>query len=194
VSCADAAAAGWAAAELGADPAPPVTVLVADAAALVTVLVTLPVTVLVTLPTAEDTDDTGAVRLEVTTGSGDGWSSVVAACACREKSNRRKRIPAAAIANWVARRATRRATGCGIDSSHWLGNRTAHSRRRVPGKPRISRARSLRTKRPVRSPPYIIPGRGTRAAAAPAPRRARTPAGSPQRITAVFSSGVVALA
>jgi hypothetical protein len=54
-----------------------------------------------------------------------GWPSV-AAWACLEKSSRRKRIPAAAIASCAARRATRRASGCGIDSSH-PGDRAAHS-------------------------------------------------------------------
>jgi hypothetical protein len=38
----------------------------------------------------------------------------VAACACREDSRRRIRIPAAAIATCITRRAMRRTIGCGI--------------------------------------------------------------------------------
>jgi hypothetical protein len=84
---------------------------------------------------AEVSDETGAVTADVSPESPDGGSSVVAAWACLEESStRKKKIPAATTANCAARRATRRATGCGIDSSHSLGNQTAHTRRPGAGK------------------------------------------------------------
>ena len=46
-----------------------------------------------------------------------GLLSAVAACACLEKRSKRNKIPAAAIANCAALRATRRATCCDMDSS-----------------------------------------------------------------------------
>jgi hypothetical protein len=51
-------------------------------------------------------------------GAAGGGSSPVAAWACLEKSKRMKKIPAAATASCAARTAARRASGCGIDSSH----------------------------------------------------------------------------
>ena len=42
---------------------------------------------------------------------------LVAACACREKTSKTTRIPAAAIATCIARRAMSRMIGCGISSS-----------------------------------------------------------------------------
>jgi hypothetical protein len=71
---------------------------------------------------AEVTDDSGAVTPDVIPESPGGGSSAVAAWACREESSTKKKIPAATTANCAARRATRPATGCGIDSSHSLGN------------------------------------------------------------------------
>lgn len=44
-------------------------------------------------------------------------SGAVDACACRANTSRTTRIPAASIANCVARRATRRNIGCGIRGS-----------------------------------------------------------------------------
>jgi hypothetical protein len=94
-------------------------------------VVAVPVTVLTMDPA---TLATGSVALEVageaepviadtaaeTVGRPGGWSPV-AAWACFERTSRRNRIPAAAIANCAARRATRRAIGCDIDSSQSLG-------------------------------------------------------------------------
>jgi hypothetical protein len=64
--------------------------------------------------------DAGPVTAAVMPESPGGGSSV-AAWACFERSNRRKRIPAAAIANCTALRAVRRAIGCDIDSSQSPG-------------------------------------------------------------------------
>jgi hypothetical protein len=50
-------------------------------------------------------------------GAAGGGSSLVAAWACRDKRNRRKKIPAATIATRTARRAMRRDTSCVIVSS-----------------------------------------------------------------------------
>jgi len=46
---------------------------------------------------------------------------LVAACACREKTSKTTRIPAAAIATCIARRAMSRMIGCGISSSPITG-------------------------------------------------------------------------
>jgi hypothetical protein len=82
-------------------------------------------TALVTGPVAvEAAEETGPVTAETadeTVGRAGGWSPV-AAWACFERISRRKMIPAAAIANCAARRATRRAIGCDIDSSQLPGN------------------------------------------------------------------------
>jgi hypothetical protein len=65
---------------------------------------------------------TGAVAAEVVlvtaevTGS-EPVPDVVAACACRENTSKTTRIPAAAIATCIARRAMCRKIGCGISSS-----------------------------------------------------------------------------
>ena len=93
-------------------------------AGLVAELTTDPTT-LVTGPVAvEAADEAGPVTAETadeTVGRAGGWS-LVAAWACLERISRRKMIPAAAIANCAARRATRRAIGCDIDSSQLSGN------------------------------------------------------------------------
>ena len=47
-----------------------------------------------------------------------GGGGSVAACACRENTSMMRKIPAATIANCAARRATRRAIGCGMSYSH----------------------------------------------------------------------------
>ena len=53
----------------------------------------------------------------------------VDACACRENTSKTTRIPAASIAHWAARRATRRKASCGIRGSPPQGDgpdTTAH--------------------------------------------------------------------
>lgn len=62
-----------------------------------------------------------AVELAVETGDSaedGGGGGSVAACACRENTSRTKKIPAAAIESCTARRAMRRAIGCGMRHSH----------------------------------------------------------------------------
>jgi hypothetical protein len=96
--------------------------------AVVTGLVTVPATEPTALeteaPAAEPAgaaDDAGPVSAEtadVTAEGAGGGSSPVAAWACLEKSSKRKRIPAAAIANCATRTAARCASSCGIDSSY----------------------------------------------------------------------------
>jgi hypothetical protein len=54
----------------------------------------------------------------------------VAACACREDSRRRTRIPAAAITTCTTRRAMRRTIGCGIAAPALAG--TGQTRRLLP--------------------------------------------------------------
>jgi hypothetical protein len=49
--------------------------------------------------------------------------STVDACACLENSIMMTKIPAATIASCIARRATRRAIGCGMSSSPLARNR-----------------------------------------------------------------------
>ena len=68
------------------------------------------------------TDPAALVTEVVTLASGPAAELSVAAWACLEKSSSTNKIPAAAIANCAARRATRRASCCDIDSSHPLGN------------------------------------------------------------------------
>jgi hypothetical protein len=66
-----------------------------------------------------------AVELTVETGESaedgaepGGGRGSVAACACRENTSMMRKIPAATIASCTARRATRRAIGCGMGYSH----------------------------------------------------------------------------
>lgn len=81
---------------------------------------------------------------EVTDGCAPGFWSSVAAWACLVKMNRRKKIPAAAIANCATRTVTRYASCCDIDRSHPL-----ETEPRRPGAegPRIGHAGPLRTRR-----------------------------------------------
>jgi hypothetical protein len=51
-------------------------------------------------------------------GDGLGGGGPVAACACRENTSSTRKIPAATIASCTARRAMRRAIGCGMGYSH----------------------------------------------------------------------------
>lgn len=69
--------------------------------------------------TTDVTDVTDAT--DVTDGCAPGFWSSVAAWACLVKMNKRKKIPAAAIANCATRTVTRYASSCDIDSSHPLG-------------------------------------------------------------------------
>jgi hypothetical protein len=96
-------------AELTTDPA----ALVTEATALVT---GLPAAASPEGPA--EAEPASAETAEVTEGAAGGGSSPVAAWACLEKSKRMKKIPAAATASCAARTAARRASGCGIDSSH----------------------------------------------------------------------------
>jgi hypothetical protein len=60
----------------------------------------------------------------------------VAACACREKTSKMTKIPAAVIATCTARRAMCRKIGCGMSSSRTTGGQTRPARRawyRRPG-------------------------------------------------------------
>jgi hypothetical protein len=72
------------------------------------------VTGLATELTADPTDE----RAEDGADPRGDCVSRVDACACLENSIVMKKIPAATIANCIARRATRRAIGCGTSSSH----------------------------------------------------------------------------
>jgi hypothetical protein len=137
-----------------------VAVVVTAVAGLVAELTRDPATLVTGAATAEVTDETGPVTAETadeTAGTAEGWSSVVA-WACLERISRRKMIPAAAIANCAARRATRRAFGCDIDSSQLPGNSRLPSRcpavgcQKGPG----PAERQLQTRHSVRSPPYTI--------------------------------------
>jgi hypothetical protein len=86
-----------------------------------------PVALVSGLPAAEvpaDAADAGPVTaeaLDVVAEFSPGCSSWTAAWACLEKISRRKRIPAATIANCAARTAARFASSCGIDSSYPRG-------------------------------------------------------------------------
>jgi hypothetical protein len=81
------------------------------------------------------TEPVSAEAADVTAESAPGCSSPVAAWACLEKSSRRNRIPAAAIANCATRTAARCASGCDIDSSHPQRNRSAHAGKKDPDQP-----------------------------------------------------------
>ncbi len=74
-----------------------------------------PVALLGLEPGADDAEVADAMA-EVTFDVGK-----VAACACREDSRRRTRIPAAAIATCTTRRAMRRTIGCGIATPELAG-------------------------------------------------------------------------
>jgi hypothetical protein len=123
-------------------------------------LTTDPTTLVTGLAAVEAADEAGPVTAETadeTVGRAGGWSPV-AAWACRERISRRKIIPAAAIANCAARKATRRAIGCDIDSSQLPGNSRLPS-----GCPAVrfhespgSTRRPLQIRHSVRSPPYIM--------------------------------------
>jgi hypothetical protein len=97
------------------------------------------------LPTAEVTSPRGLLATESSVGPADPglataeaadvtddacaavfWSWV-AAWACLVKISRRKRIPAATIANCATRTVTRCANSCDIDSSHPLTNWTTQA-------------------------------------------------------------------
>jgi hypothetical protein len=115
----------------------------------VTTDATVPVTGAVTEPVTEAVAGLACAVIVVTGDAGPvsaemadviprdaGGSSVVAACACLEKSSRSKKIPAARISTCAARRATRREISCDIDGSHAPGNWTARltsGRQESPG-------------------------------------------------------------
>jgi hypothetical protein len=67
--------------------------------------------------TADPTDETDERAEDGADPTGDRVSRVDA-CACLENSIMMTKIPAATIASCIARRATRRAIGCGMSSSH----------------------------------------------------------------------------
>ena len=127
-------------------------------AGLVAELTTDPTTLVTGLVAVEAADEAGPVTAETadeTVGRAGGWPPV-AAWACLERISKRKMIPAAAIANCAARRATRRAIGCDIDSSQLPGNS-----RLLSGCPAVrfhespgSTRRPLQIRHSVRSPPY----------------------------------------
>jgi hypothetical protein len=96
--------------------------VIADAAAEVAAMVAE-----VLVADAEVTADVTEVTGDVTGAAADPTAEVtfdvgkVAACACREDSRRRIRIPAAAITTCTTRRAMRRTIGCGIAAPAWPG-------------------------------------------------------------------------
>jgi hypothetical protein len=92
-----------------------------------------------------DPEPVSVEAADVTAESVPGFSSLVAACACLEQRSKRKRIPAAAIANCATRTVARYANSCDIDSSDPLGG----TRPRKLGRevPRTSHARPIRTRR-----------------------------------------------
>jgi hypothetical protein len=67
---------------------------------------------------AEVTPEAADVGVDGTVDDDD----VVAACAWRENTSKKVKIPAATIANCTARRAMRREIGCGMKCSHVPGN------------------------------------------------------------------------
>jgi hypothetical protein len=80
----------------------------------------------VTLETADVTADTAVVSPEVPGDAGllatnaglSGGEAIVAACACRDSSSKRTKMPAASSAACTALSAMRRIISCGISSSH----------------------------------------------------------------------------
>jgi len=154
-----AGAGGWA--DLpGADAwstvaAAPVTALSAEPTTELAALVTEPTALVSGLPEAEvpAARPVTAEAVDVVAEFSPGCSSCVAACACLEKISRRKRIPAATIANCAARTAARFASSCGIDSSYPRGTSPYTTE---AAKAPDNHARPVRTRRSVRPPPYII--------------------------------------
>jgi hypothetical protein len=118
-------AGGWAdlpdAAAWSTAAAAPVTALFAELTTELAALVTEPTALVSGLPEAEVPVDAGPVTAEAVVAVAEfspGCSSCAVAWACLEKINRRKRIPAATIANCAAQTAARFASSCGIDSSY----------------------------------------------------------------------------
>jgi len=66
---------------------------------------------------AADATGAGTAGAELDDGAGAAEGDKVAACACRENTSKTTRIPAAAIATCIARRAMCRKIGCGMCSS-----------------------------------------------------------------------------
>jgi hypothetical protein len=66
---------------------------------------------------AADATGAGTAGAELADGAGAAEGDKVAACACRENTSKTAKIPAAAIATCIARRAMCRKIGCGISSS-----------------------------------------------------------------------------
>ena len=66
---------------------------------------------------AADATGAGTAGAELADGAGAAEGAKVAACACRENTSKTTRIPAAAIATCIARRAMCRKIGCGMCSS-----------------------------------------------------------------------------
>jgi hypothetical protein len=118
------------AAELMTDPAVLVTELAKSASGVLAAeLAVVPVVPVVPGPVSVEAADVPDWRAP-------GLLSPVAACACLEKRSKRNKIPAAAIANCAALRATRYADSCDIDSSHPLGNWTMQAGgRKAPDQP-----------------------------------------------------------
>jgi Fe-S cluster biogenesis protein NfuA len=104
--------------------AAPVAALSAEPTAELAALVTEPTALVDGLSAPEvpadpaDAELVTAEAADVVAELSPGCSSCAAAWACLEKISRRKRIPAAAIANCAARTAARFASSCGIDSSY----------------------------------------------------------------------------
>ena len=66
---------------------------------------------------AADATGAGTAGAELADGAGAAEGAKVAACACRVNASKTTRIPAAAIATCIARRAMCRKIGCGMCSS-----------------------------------------------------------------------------
>ena len=64
---------------------------------------------------AADATGAGTAGAELADGAGAAEGAKVAACACRVNTSKTTRIPAAAIATCIARRAMCRKIGCGIE-------------------------------------------------------------------------------
>jgi hypothetical protein len=101
-----------------------VTAVTAVVTGLVTVPTTEPTALVAGAPAAEpagvtgEAEPVGAETADVAVEGARGGAASVAAWACLEKSSRRNKIPAAAIANCATRTAARCASSCGIDSSY----------------------------------------------------------------------------
>jgi hypothetical protein len=155
--------AGWVAASAGAGSAGAaawVTAVTAVVTGLVTVPTTEPTALVTEAPAAEpagvtfeaEDEPASAEAADVTVKGAGGGAASVAAWACLEKSSRRNKIPAAAIANCATRTAARCASSCGIDSSY-----PRRTRPRTPGGGEApdQPCTAVRTRHAVRSPPYI---------------------------------------